>query len=391
MLNKSDFVSKRNYYIIYIFDKVLWLIFEVCKLLNLIILSDSVINRVIYLEYAHLGDALLLTPAIRFAKVKNKDLEIVCFVSKSGAEALENNPFIAKIEIIDLPWHGDHNGIVDNIKEFLNLVKHIKSIKAEVIINFRSTSYHFEHIAMWLAGVPRRIGYAHKGLAYLLTDKIYNDQRGLIAQQKINLVEKWLGKHGSGVSLNLDYYPGGEAKVNGKEIFDKLDIDKSKKIIGINASARHNFLWPEDHFIILCNALLKDENVELLFLGTSNFVSFYDRINERLTKRIKSLVGNTTFDELAVVLDKLDLLITVDTGVRHLANALKLPVIVLLHGASTTQQEYAKYTDTEFVLINKVPCSPCRKNVCYLGTIECMAGITPETVFSQACRYLANE
>ena len=37
-------------------------------------------NRVIFLEYAHLGDALLLTPAIRLAKEKRKDLEIILII-----------------------------------------------------------------------------------------------------------------------------------------------------------------------------------------------------------------------------------------------------------------------------------------------------------------------
>jgi ADP-heptose:LPS heptosyltransferase len=203
------------------------------------------------------------------------------------------------------------------------------------------------------------------------------------------LIDKWLVIHSNSTSLKPEYYIKSDAKILGREIFDKLNIDKSKKIIALNASAKHNFLWPKDNFVALCNALLKDNNIELIFLGTSDFIPFYNQINERLPADIKSLAGKTSLDELAEVLKEIDLLITVDTGMRHLANALNVHVIDLLHGASNSMQDYAKYVDTEVVLFNKVPCSPCGMNTCYLGTIECMTGIKPETVLSQAMNYLS--
>ena len=75
---------------------------------------------------------------------------------------------------------------------------------------------------------------------------------------------------------------------------------------------------------------------------------------------------------------------------RHLANALGVPTIVLRNGANSIS-EFGKYVETEEMVFNQVSCSPCGKNICPLGTLECMTGITPEKVFVQVKSLILNE
>jgi len=382
MVKKSNFTSKNNFYIIWAADYIFRLLFIVFSFFGLPRIKKGTKNRVIFLEFAHLGDALMLTPAIRLAKQERKDLEIICLSSNNGAKAFVDNPYVSQVKIIDLPWYeGEVKLSLGIIEKFLVLIKEIKQTHAETVINFRSTSYHFEHLAMWLAGVSNRIGFAHKGFGYLLTQTAEFMPNTLIAQQKLNVVEDFLGITKNSLSLKPDYFIKKQAIENGSNIFNKLNLNSSKKIIGINVSAQHNFLWPERHWIKLIK-LLNNLDVELIFLGTNNFSHTYKNIGDKLSFYVHSLVGKTTLDELAFILCKLNLLITVDTGMRHIANSLLVPTIVLLHGASPIE-EFGKYVRTEYILLNKVSCSPCGKNICPLGTLECMAGITPDVVFSK--------
>lgn len=383
MVKKSNFTSKNNSYLIWAIDNVLKILFTLFHFVGLPRIKKGTKNRVIFLEFAHLGDALMLTPAIRFAKQEKKDFEIICFASSSGAKAFVNNPFVSQVKIIDLPWYEGRRKFSSRIiKQFLLLVKEIKKSDVETITNFRSTSYHYEHLAMWLAGVPHRIGFAHKGFGYLLTQEIKFKSNTLIAQQKLNVINNFWGMGENNFSLKPNYFIKDQAIESGSAIYNKLNLNKSKKKIGINISAQHNFLWPEEHWIELLK-LLNGLNVELVFLGPNNFIHIYEIISNQLTFNIHSLVGETTLDELAVILTKLDLLITIDTGIRHLANALAVPIIVLRNGANSIE-EFGQYVVTEEVIFNKVSCSPCGRNICPLGTLECMTGITHELVFAQA-------
>jgi len=382
MLKKYSFTSKNNFYIIWAIDNVIKIIFTLFHLAGLPRIKKGTKNRVIFLEFAHLGDALMLTPAIRLAKQERKDLEIICFTSSSGYKALENNPFVSQIQMIDLPWYQGQLKLSFRImKEFLFLVNEMKKTNAETVINFRSTGYHLEHLAMWFAGTPNRVGFAHKGFGYLLTQEIEFIPDKPIAQQKLTVVENSLGIVKNDSPLKPDYFIKDETIRTGDVIYNGLNLSKSKKKIGINIGAQHNFLWPEKHWIDLLK-LLNGLDVELVFLGTKNISHIYENKSNQLTFHVHSLVGKTTLDELAFILTKLDLLITIDTGTRHLANALEVPTIVLRNGANSIE-EFGKYVETEHIVFNKVSCSPCGKNICPLGTLECMTGITPDVVFSK--------
>ena len=137
MIKKENFVSRKNYHVAFVADKVIWIIYYFCKIFKIIKFNTCVHNRVIFFDYGHLGDALLLTPAIRVLKEERKDSEIYCLVSKSGFKALVNNPNIKRIITIELPWYSENPNILKAMKEFFNLIKLIRSIKAEVMINFR--------------------------------------------------------------------------------------------------------------------------------------------------------------------------------------------------------------------------------------------------------------
>ena len=388
MVKKSNFTSLKNFYAIWIIDCAVKFAFTIFSFFSLPGIKNSVTKRYLIIEFAHLGDALMLTPAIRLLKKEREDSEIYCLVSSSAAKALENSPFISQINIIDLPWYEDEKLFsLKTIIKFLELIRQIKKINAETVINFRSTSYHFEHLAMWFAGVPNRIGFSHKGFGYLLTKQIDFKRNTLIAQQKVNIIETLLYVQNS-FNLRPDYFIKDESKITGNILYNSLQLNESKRKIGINIGAQHNFLWPQEYWVELLNKL-NSLDVELVLLGTKNFLQQYNDIKSKLNFTVYPLVGKTTLDELAFILTKLNLLVTIDTGVRHIANALSLPTIVLRNGANSIG-EFGKYVETEEMLFNKVSCSPCGKSICPFNTIECMTGITPEKVFAQV-KIMLNE
>ena len=347
-------------------------------------------NRLLFIGPTHLGDLLLATPAIRFTKQANPSLEIICIASSSSKGVLADNPYIDGVEIVDLPWfHERQAGFIRSIQIFFSWVRLIKKVKAEMGINFSSTSYHREHLAMWLAGIPNRVGFSHKGFDYLLTKTVPFIQGELIARQKLRMMKTCLGIESDCDSLipNLFIHPSEEVKAG--QIFENLDLLLGKPIIGINPGAQHNYLWPEEHFIQLCKMIFKQWQANFLFFGTKNTEIVIERIRANLDFKTFSVVGLTSLKEFAAMLRKIDLLITIDTGARHIANAVGIRTVVLRHGADSVI-EFGKYVATEKVLYYSLPCSPCGKITCPLGTLDCMIQMSPEMVMKAVTKVLAN-
>ena len=346
-------------------------------------------NRILLIGQTHLGDVLLATPAIRLAKQANPSLEIICIASSSSKGILADNPYIDGLEIVDLPWfHERQAGFIRSIQIFFSWVRLIKKVNAEMGINFSSTSYHREHLAMWLAGIPHRIGFSHKGFDFLLTKEVPFIQGELIARQKLRLIKTCLGIESDNDSLIPDIYIHPSTERKGNQIFENLCLLPGKLIIGINPGAQHGYLWPEEHFIQLCQMIFEQWQANIIFFGTKNAEVMGERIRANLDFKTFSVAGLTSLKEYAAILRKIDLLITIDTGARHIANAVGIRTIALRHGADSVM-EFGKYVATEEVLYYQAPCSSCGKRTCPLGTLDCMTHITPEMVMKAVTMVLA--
>ena len=83
-------------------------------------------------------------------------------------------------------------------------------------------------------------------------------------------------------------------------------------------------------------------------------------------------------DKLKALVARGALMITGDTGPRHIAVAFDRPVVCLI---GPTDPNYTNYCLEHTVLLRKeLPCSPCQRKVCPLGHHRCMRDITVDEV-----------
>ena len=381
LLDPTCFVSWKNYYVISFLNKVFWIIWLLSKKIGLLNKQTGEKKRVIFIGPTHMGDILFSTPAIRFAKEKKPDLEIICIVSSSSKAIVENNPYLADFEVVDLPWFLEkEGGYMQSIRSFFQLVKVLKAVNAEATLNFSSTSYHREHLAMWLAGIPQRIGFSHKGFGYLLTGGPSFIRNELIARQKLRMVGHWLGANTDNYSLKPDYFISEAGDIRADVLWASLDFQPDRPVIGINPGAQHSYLWPPSHYIELSKMIYQKWSANLLFLGTKPFEGLIEQIRSQLDFKTFSLVGKTSLEEFASILKNIDLVITVDTGARHIANAVGTKAIVLRNGANSIY-EFGKYIRSENLIFHEVPCSPCGLQQCKRPRMYCMEDITAEQCF----------
>lgn len=385
MIERKAFVSSKNYYFVMLLHYGIMPFFLVSSLF----LSKKKIpnaRKILFIELGHLGDMLMTTRAIFLVKEQFPESTIVCICTKSGALALQNLPFINEVKIIDEPlWYRTEGqkGIIRILNNVLHLIKTVRSVKAKSVISFRNVSYHLDYLAIWFSGIPERIGFGNKGLNYILSYAGNCNISMPIPLQKIQLVKNWLSiATNIKISANPIFIPKIESELESKLILKIIGVFENDNIIAINPGAQHTFLWPAMNYVELCKKINNSyPSFKIIFLGTTQHIDFIKSIQEKLTFITYNLAGTTTLDQLFFILKKVVLLVTVDTGIRHIANAIPISQIALRHSADTVAS-FGKYVDSETILFASVPCSPCGKQVCPLGTLACMVNISVDNVFN---------
>ncbi len=172
-----------------------------------------------------------------------------------------------------------------------------------------------------------------------------------------------------------------EDYIYAKNLLEHNGISKNDLAIGLNPFAGHPFIWPIDRFIRLSEKLVKEYRAKIIFIGDEKSREKIDEIREFVSMPTLSLAGRTSLRQLAALIKKFSLLITVDSAPRHIANAVDTPVIVLRSGANSNVL-WGKYSENEHLIYHQVPCSPCGKKFCPEPNRICMTKINPEEVLN---------
>src|SRR5208282_1010511 len=112
-----------------------------------------------------------------------------------------------------------------------------------------------------------------------------------------------------------------------------------------------------------------------------------DLVLRHMKRSAVDLAANgLTLGALKEIVRRSDLMITNDTGPRHIAAAFDVPVVTIF-GPTHPQWTEIYYAKERQVAV-KVFCGPCQKKICPLDH-RCMTRVTPQMVFSTATELLA--
>jgi len=262
------------------------------------------------------GEFLLNIPAIKAVKETFKESKVILAVDPYVKELAGKVPYADEV----ITWRNGKHSLFEIIK-FRNILKK-KNIDIAVIMNPSKGT----NIAVYLAGIPERIGYDHKW-DFLLTQRV-EDLKHLSQKHE--------------VEYNLDLVKIAGAETKDKNLSLKLDETNS------GAGARNGPIpgpgpgiiaihpwtsdpvkqWPVERFQELAQKIVKETDSEVLIVGGPEELQKSSMFNN-LGNRVKNLTGKTTLIELASILKKSKLLISGDSGPVHLACAVGTPVIAL--------------------------------------------------------------
>lgn len=143
--------------------------------------------------------------------------------------------------------------------------------------------------------------------------------------------------------------------------------------------------WPADRFARVAS-LLADDGWQIAITGTAAERIFTTSIAIATNARAIDLAGRTSLGGLAALVSKARLVICNDTGISHVAAAMKTRSVVIALG-SDTRRWAPLDSERHRVLAHYPPCRPCAFHDCPYGH-PCAASISVEKVMNAAFEQL---
>jgi len=259
------------------------------------------LTKVLFIRFSSIGDIVLTTPVIRNLEEQiYGEVEIHYLTKSAFREIIAPNPYVSKVYTIEKST----NEIIDKLKDenydyIIDLHKNLRSNRVKRALKSLSFSFNKLNWEKWL-------------LVNFGIDKL----------PKIHIVDRYME------SLKAFGIKNDE---KGLDFFIR-DADKELSIpplhqngfIAIGIGAAH---WRKKPRVAQYIEICRQINYPIVLLGGPSEQSDGDKIREQIGERVWNAAGSTSIGQTAYLIEKSELLITPDTGIMHIAAALKKPII----------------------------------------------------------------
>lgn len=304
------------------------------------------LKKILIIRFSSIGDIVLTTPVIRCLKEQLNNAEIHYLTKTEYLPILKTNPFVDKVYAIDQRIHECIEELKsENYDHIIDLHKNVRSKKVLLKLKRPSSTFRKLNVKKWLIVNLKlnRLPSIHIVDRYFQSLKsfnISNDQKG------------------------LDFF------IPAEDTIDKNSLPKMfhNTYIGWVIGGKHNTkIYPEEKIIDICKRI----NKPVVILGGPEDSQKGERIKSTLGNHIFNACGKYNLNQSASLLGQAEIIITNDTGLMHIAAALKKDIISLW---GSTIPEFGMYpympqeeSKSKILEVKNLSCRPCSK----LGFKKC--------------------
>jgi heptosyltransferase-2 len=221
-------------------------------------------------------------------------------------------------------------------------------------------------LAAWYWGAGRRVGFAVGGRALLLTDA------PALPAPRRHQIDEYLLRAPRLSPPKPDSVDRAEVRALLAEA--GASREGGRRIVAVHLGAAYGpaKLWPLPQVEAFCRLMAGD--VTVVLVGAPSDAEAATAVTAVAPAR--SLVGRDRPALLTTLLSEIDVLVSGDTGVAHLAAALGTPSVTLF---GPTDPALSAPRGAARVLAHRVPCAPCFYRACPIDH-PCLRDLAPSTV-----------
>ncbi|MBI2625814.1 glycosyltransferase family 9 protein, partial [Candidatus Parcubacteria bacterium] len=136
-------------------------------------------------------------------------------------------------------------------------------------------------------------------------------------------------------------FPDEACRVKAAQFLAAHGLEAEAFTVGISVTAsKFNKQWPPDRFGELADRLIKRYGARIVWVGSSGDASSIAEAEAAMRRRDRAVssAGAFTLAELAALLGRLKLFVSVDTGPLYMADAMGVPVVDIAGPADVRSQ-----------------------------------------------------
>lgn len=166
-------------------------------------------------------------------------------------------------------------------------------------------------------------------------------------------------------------------------------IGPEQMIVAIQTQSKDNKpnRWRENRFAELTDKIVSELGVTVIFTGSKSETESIERIRSMMKQPSTLSAGKTTILQLAALLRRCRLFVTLDTGSMHVGRAVGVPMVIIA-SAYQTPEIWLPINNPNCLILRKgdIPCALCYNDFC--TTMECMDAISVVDVFKATYQWI---
>lgn len=329
-------------------------------------------EKILIIQTAFLGDAVLILPMIQKLKeiFPNSSISVLCIPSTK--EIFDHSPYVDEVIVYD------KRDKQKSLSSFIRLIKLIRKNKFSRIYS-PHRSFRTSMLVLF-SGTGTTFGFDISSCSFIYKTRI----------------KYFSSKHEVARNLDLIQYDTSNERwriLPSIDIPDYITNRVDRSIEGLNfktmvaiapGSVWKTKIYPRDYFEEVIKYLV-DNNVFVILIGGSDDEKLCRGIEEKFDVRVKSFAGKLSIVESVALLKKCALLISNDSAPTHLGMIADIPTITI-YCSTIPEFGFFPYNQrSKSISLDGLECKPCGIHghmECPLKTFDCGNKLLPEMVIA---------
>ena len=338
-------------------------------------------NNILIIRLSSIGDILLSTPFIRQVRQKFPEVKIDFVVKDIYKDLIKYNPHLDNV--FSLRLNKDKSELYE-LKQTLQ--ERSYQIVFDLHNNLRS-NYLKRHLK---AALKRSIHKSKIKQSLLVWFKINNYDKEIPIPERYLAVGRDTGVEDDGNGLEIFWNDDTGQSAREKARIEKLELDHPFVALAPGAGF-FTKRWPVKKFETLIEIIQQEKKLPIVVFGGKED----NEIGKILSQpdNVINLCGKLSLLETACLLSKGTALVSNDSGLMHMATAVKTPVVAIF-GSTVKELGFFPFRSRSQVVENSIlscrPCSHIGRNKCPKGHFKCMEDISVQQVYEEIHQFLRN-
>jgi len=331
-------------------------------------------EKILVIQTAFLGDAILTLPMIEKLKEKFPSVVIDVLCIPSTQEIFEASPFVSGVLVIDKKKA--HKSIL-KLYKFTNEIRN--SGYTKIFSPHRSIRTSF---MVMQSGVRDTYGFSNSAFFHVYKNVVEYKTNIHEVQRNLDLIDDEYSSESWRIIPQVRINESSRQKI--AQFFSSNNI-KDKMIAFTPGSIWGTKKYPEQYFKEIIKYFV-DRTYKTLIIGGDSDKDLCERLAVGYDKNVISTAGSFSIIESIELLKSAKLLLTNDSAPTHLGMCADIPVLTIYCSTIPEIGFYPYNKKSSYISFNDLSCKPCGihgHEKCPISTFDCGYKLDPEIIISK--------